>query len=507
MKNLFYFLTLISTVFLSQSINAATMVVSPTTGSYEYGSNASITLSWVITSGGGSASSSGGQFSVDTTTINVGATSIPATPISGGTTSAINTTVMSPSSSVLETFFIPAAVISYAQTNNLSTVYYSRSFNVGTEGYTQLRFFAISLSYRAPTVNASPGSITYLLGSNGISSIAWQITTYGNGSGNAYLDDGSFAFAPNGNSLIPVGGTLILPPIPLQASGTSTGIENLLIPQAVIDYAQQNNLTTIYYGRPYYFDNLPQSGEVFVRINLLNANPNAALNINRLALRFSDNTSVKIIQPNTTVMALADISYTGSGLFDAMWEIAEPVSTIGQPVFVPIQPVRQFLVAGGRVFLQSPVLPTSKQGLHILRLTINQPTLSFAIPVLQYSVNPQGDVSGVTTLPPLRINAPVENALLATDTRFEWQPVKGAHGYQLELFLPEQSGLKPDDAAIAKRTPASGMMVPAKRNALTLGELSRSKLRPNTTYYWRIIAIGNKGQILSTSALREIRIP
>ncbi|MBI3186321.1 MAG: hypothetical protein HYZ31_00465 [Gammaproteobacteria bacterium] len=365
-------------------------------------------------------------------------------------------------------------------------------------------------------MTVSPTATTYTVGSSTFISVNWSITTTGNGGGTATSPNGVYSLdtsvTPVGATQIPAtafatGGISIS--VPSLTSGTFAVPESFTIPAAVLSYAQTNNLTTIYYSRDFLAGAEGYTTPEFVQINLAFpvANPDAVLNISRVALRFSDNTSIKIIQPDTHIMAVADISYTGSGLFDAMWEIAEPVSTMGQPVFVPMQPVRQFLVAGGRVYLQSPTLPTQKQGLHILRLRVMQPALTFTAPILQYSVNSQGDTSTLPTLPPVRINKPAENALLATDTRFEWQAVKGAHAYQLELFLPEQTGLKPDDAAIAKRAPDSGMMVPAKRNALTLGELSRSKLRPNTTYYWRIIAIGNKGQILSTSALREIRIP
>lgn len=379
----------------------------------------------------------------------------------------------------------------------------------------------------ATTLTAPLAPSNYLVGSNSMISFNWTLENFGNGGGTADSSNGTFTLT-TGTTIPPQGGpqslatpiatgggflSVISPPI-----GIFFAPESITVPAAAYDAARQNNLTTIYYARRFTTTE-GTTVYAFLQINLTfpASNPGAALNISRVALRFSDNTSVKVIQPDTHIMAVADISYTGSGLFDAMWEIAEPVSTMGQPMFVPMQPVRQFLVAGGRVYLQTPVLPTQKQGLHILRLRICSPVLpsnfgelvgTCRVPAtLQYSVNTQGDISSLPTLPPVRINAPPDNALLAIDTRFEWQPVKSAHAYQLELFLPEQAGLKPDDAAITKRAPASGMMVPAKRNSLTLGELSRNKLRPNTTYYWRVIAIGNSGQILSSSALREIRIP
>lgn len=371
---------------------------------------------------------------------------------------------------------------------------------------------ALATTLTAPAIPSS-----YQVGSNSFISFNWTLENFGNGGGTADSTQGVFTLT-TGTTIPPQGGPQTLTtPIAfgggaISVASPTSGIffvpESITVPSTAYDTAQRNGVTTIYYARRFTTTE-GTTVYAFLQINLTfpAPNPSAALSLSRIALRFSDNTSVKVVVPETSLMAVADISYIGSGLFDAMWEIAEPVSTIGQPVFVPMRPVRQFLVAGGRVYLQTPPLPTQKQGLHILRLRVTQPTLNFATPVLQYSVNPQGDISVAPTLPPVRINSPADNALLAGDTRFDWQPVKGARAYQLDLFLPEQSGLKPDDAAIARRQPATGIMVPGKRNSLALGELSRSHLRPGTTYYWRILAIGDKGQILSTSALREIRIP
>ncbi len=511
--------SLLLALFLSDSF-AVTGSVAPTTVTYVAGSNASIVLTWSFTTannGGGTISSPNGVFSTDNTTLTGGATNTPATPISNsGSALSVNTTLNNDPSSITEVVTIPASVMNFAMNNNLNTIYYSRNFFASIESsYTNTRFIQINLTYPVPTLTVSPGTINYVPGSNALLSLLWNITTYGDGN-NRSLPSSAGVFSATSyigqTSLGTLNTTLNTPALP--DTGTVSTIENLLIPQTVLDAAQATGLTSIYFIRSF-FDNpcAPTASCPYgtnassVRINLVAPNPNAALALSRVALRFSDNTSVKVIQPNTSLMALADISYTGSGLLNAMWEIAEPVSTLGQPVFVPIQPVRQFLVAGGRVYLQTPPLPTQQQGLHVVRLTINQPIPGFTLPILQYAVNPDGDVAGALVLPPVRINSPPDNALLARDTQFNWQAVKGARAYQLELFLPEQSGLKPDDAAITKHTPATGVMVPAKKNTLSLGELSRNKLRPNTTYYWRILAIGDGGQILSASALREIRIP
>jgi hypothetical protein len=474
--------------------------------------NMAIMVSWTVTGGASTIphDSTVGQFLNPANGAQVGSSSINTT-LSVLCSNFGQGTFCTTAS---ETITIPADVLLAASSNGLRTILYQRSFSNGTTP--SAGTMSINLTYNPPTLTVMPPFVNFLA-----ANVTWNIRTNGDGSGSIASASGVFTDSSFGNRQRVLGSnTTVLNSPVLQATGNTIVSETIFIPPSVLTAAKALNLRSINYSR--FFDRdpcMPQAscyyGTSSATVNIdLTSNPNAVLSLGRIALRFSDNTSIKIIQPDTSIMAVADISFGGTGLLDAMWEIAEPVSTMGQPVFVPMRPVRQLLSAGGTINLQSPPLPTQKQGLHIVRLSIlslnNQPfqqQSSLTLPILQYAVNADGDISGTQLLPPIRVHSPADNALLTGETQFNWQAVKGAHAYQLELFLPEQSGLKPDDAAIAKRAPDSGVVVPARKNSLTLSELSRNKLRTNTTYYWRVIAIGDKGVLLSTSALREIRIP
>lgn len=380
----------------------------------------------------------------------------------------------------------------------------------------------------AATLAVTPNTINYLTGSNASLNVTWAITTTGNGGGGATSRVGTFTSAPNVNSPIGIGnGTLSLP---TPAIGTATVGESFTIPPIVLNTAQRQNLTTIYYYRE--FDNVAEglTGPAFVQINFTQAptptpslptNTQSILTLERIALRFNDNSVVKLVKSDSLISAVAEIRYSGTGLLDAIWEVATPASTLGAQstdrlIYTPLRSVRQYLGAGGRIYLQSPRLPSDAQGNYVVRLRVRQPaTLNFTQPILRYGVNESGDELPGDKRPPITVSAPANNALLQADTLFRWQPVRGARAYQLELYLAkdhrslssELSTRGYDETSIEKQSPASGLLVPGKKTSLTIGVLSRQHLRHGETYLWRILAIGNDGQILSSSPVREIRIP
>ncbi len=112
------------------------------------------------------------------------------------------------------------------------------------------------------------------------------------------------------------------------------------------------------------------------------------LSVLRLALRFEDGEVFRLVPRGSSLGALAEITTAGSGPLRATWELADPASTSGAPVFRPLQLVARYLPAGGPTVIESPDLPTERQGLHLLRLRLLSPVGDFAGPVLRYQVGP-----------------------------------------------------------------------------------------------------------------------
>ncbi len=409
---------------------------------------------------------------------------------------------------------------------------------IRTKAYPWLILALLGLGFAQPVFSASlavsPTAVNYRLGSNAAINLTWTVTTTGNGGGGSTSTSGTFTSAPTTNAPIGTGNGLLSMTNP--ATGTNSVSETVYIPPTVLNTVQTQSLSTIYYYRS--FNNIAEgdTGVEFVQINILPAltptpttNIQSVLALERVALRFNDDSIVKLVRPKTVLSSVAEITYTGTGLLDAIWEVATPASTLGgqsaeRLIYTPLRSVRQYLGVGGRIYLQSPPLPTETQGNYVLRLQIRQPAASqtrdarassYTQPILRYSVSQGGETAGPRKMMQVKLREPADNVLLTGDTRFRWQPVRGARAYQLELYLPpekhgpasELDGDTYDETSIAKQQPASGVLVPGKKTSLSIGALSRQHLHHGETYLWRIVAIGNNGRILTSSPVRKIRIP
>lgn len=245
----------------------------------------------------------------------------------------------------------------------------------------------------------------------------------------------------------------------------------------------------------------------------------AQLNVSRIELRFPDNTADKIMASGTRSHVMATIHYSGTGRFQAVWEIAEPSSTGGVPMFRLLSTVYRNLVSGSRTLtLRSPELPSRTQGTYLLRLRVVAPDTN-AMTQIRYAV------SRTLQAPPevvqLVAYAPAPGAVYASDTRFRWSPTEHAAVYQIEFFtrdatsiadsLPELDGDQNNDrhasAASDLPDPTAGIMITAISTQASLSQLTLSQLAPGRTYDWRVTAYDDQGRMVGTSALRSIRLP
>jgi len=385
------------------------------------------------------------------------------------------------------------------------------------------------------TVNAAPTSVT--IGQTSTVNVSWTTTV----SSDLNVTGNIIASSPTGTYSNGLGNVInTLSYSYGQTNGLAGAIhvfnEPLILSAALTSQAATLGLTSIQYQRTFTLvEGTIISGtlQATATINLVTppaaavppGNSQSVLSIDRIALRFNDNSTVRLVRPEALISAVAEIRYNGTGLLDAIWEVATPASTLGgqsvdRLIYTPLRSVRQYLGAGGVIYLQSPRLPAAAQGNYVVRLRVRQPTnLGFNLPILRYAVNPEGAALPGEKRPPLRLSAPANNALLQADTHFRWQAVRGARAYQLELYLAKdhrrpstQPGSEPgklgyDETSIDKQAPATGLLVPGRKTSLSIGALSRQHLRHGETYLWRILAIGAEGRIISSSPIREIRIP
>ncbi len=298
-----------------------------------------------------------------------------------------------------------------------------------------------------------------------------------------------------------------------------TMTESLLIPRDVIYNAFKAGASRIGPARIVYvraFDDgdAPDLGAV-VNVAIDIASPSAAsFSVSRLAMSFEDNAIEKIADENQFLRAKAVISHTGSGVVRGIWEVADPSSTAGTPVYRPLTRVSEFLSAGGDKTLLSPRLPTDAPGLYLVRFRVTDPELFDSAPVLRYFVQ-----QAPTPREPVTQVAPPHLALLGKETRFVWQPIAGVRAYQLELFqqglpveLPSDAAPVDEPRAIDPRpgaalAPSAGLLVPGDQTSVPLTLLTRAHLDAGRTYLWRVLAIGPQGTVIGESPLRAIRVP
>ncbi len=301
------------------------------------------------------------------------------------------------------------------------------------------------------------------------------------------------------------------------AAGTTALItENVQVPLAVIREALRLGGSEFVYRRVFsdFTDALPVNLELRVVITGAQA---AGLTATRQAIAFDNNTPARIVAPRQLLSAWSEVTLSGSGLVEGVWEIAEPPSTSGQAVFRTLRLVRQFAQAGVPLRLDSPALPTAASGLYLLRLRLTRPAPAFAAPEIRYFVAQPGATPVARELHTL---SPMPGALLEEGTRFAWAPLEGVESYLLVLYqrkaglggnLPELGAAPLPDAAelaqLASDSPVAGVVVPGGQSSVALSVMARTHLKPGGAYLWRVLGVGKDGVVLGESPWREIRVP
>jgi hypothetical protein len=258
------------------------------------------------------------------------------------------------------------------------------------------------------------------------------------------------------------------------------------------------------------------SGPAYLDATLLIAGSDAAqLAIAREALNFDDGSALRVVQRGEALFASGQISYDGAGALRAVWEVAGPSSTPGQPQFRSLAPLTLGLLGQGPERVKSPALPTDTPGYYVARLRIAEPAPSFEAPQLQYYVGDAGTAQAGFT--PMVLTSPGDGAKFSDDTRFSWRPVTGASAYQVELFASPAAAPDADTMGAGDKTararaalatpPAAGAIVAASRTEVVLSSLARARLRAGGNYFWRVQAIGPGGTVVGSAPARELSVP
>ena len=239
------------------------------------------------------------------------------------------------------------------------------------------------------------------------------------------------------------------------------------------------------------------------------------LDIDRLALYFDDMSTLRLVPQDEVLHALLEVQFAGAGQMRGVWEIADPASTMGEPVYRPLRTVRQTLVGNQALKLESPPLPTGREGMYLLRFTLTEPQTGFEPLFIRYAVSAQ---QGAQQPPEnVRLQSPASGARIDQDTAFGWSAQAGASAYQLEIHaqpartaadnLPDLGGTRPVPPPTVEGPPLTGMLVTGEQPSTRLSQLVWQYLHPGHGYWWRIRVIGANGSVTGESPLAEFHTP
>lgn len=265
------------------------------------------------------------------------------------------------------------------------------------------------------SVTVAPGSKNVAVSSSTASlSLAWtpsanhnmgfpQTATVSSNAGEFRVGNtivGTVARQISGTVIVPDGVTAIL-----------AILEVVRVPVEVVARAHQLGAASLTYQRT--FRDSVTLGSATTSVLLpITGRLGTHFNITRLSLHFDDRSVQRVVERGEAPKAQVDITFAGSGVLRAVWELATSDSTSGSRVFLQIRTVRQFLGSQGRVTLTSPELPTQAVGSHRVRFRIEQPQLiTDPPPEVQYYVG--GDVAADAKPVPatLRIGDPESSSI------------------------------------------------------------------------------------------------
>ncbi|MEP1740460.1 MAG: hypothetical protein ABJI60_19445 [Kangiellaceae bacterium] len=331
--------------------------------------------------------------------------------------------------------------------------------------------------------------------------IDWRISVEARNSGLLTVRsmNGTF-FAPNRETQLGMSSNLLTQNRTLnEGQGATLNIrESLVIPQTVARRAQQLGFSQVLFLRTFTDTPDATTATSVLLIDLAGASSAGQIQIDRVQMQFSNGKRVTSLSAESELQAEALLRYRGSGMIEYSWEIASPPSTQGQIFYTPMVSRKQFVLAGSEIKLQSPILPSSRNGLYFVRLKLNNPNPNFEMPILRYTVVPQTSEQPKSLL----VGSPPQDAVLSTQTQFSWQAVSDAKVYQVEVFLEQ-----PNDTAYSSKQlirPVTGTQVPATKETLSFNAISLAHLRTGQTYYWRVIAVDQAGKVLAISKSRRL---
>lgn len=97
--------------------------------------------------------------------------------------------------------------------------------------------------------------------------------------------------------------------------------------------------------------------------------------ISGLRLDVDSGNNLALVKKQQALSPRLSVYYSGSGLLEGRWQVAEPAASSDKPVFHTLALVRRQLTAAQRTEIDGPVLPTHRSGRYLLRFCVSNRAL------------------------------------------------------------------------------------------------------------------------------------
>jgi hypothetical protein len=247
--------------------------------------------------------------------------------------------------------------------------------------------------------------------------------------------------------------------------------------------------------------------------------PGGTFAIETVELEFEDGTDRKVVTKGERIQAVAEVTFTGAGLLNGIWRIAEPAPEPDQVRFTDLLIINKNLSSTGKDIFRSPSLPTGTAGSYSLRLVIQRPSYKEKHKEIKYFVGqPPGEESpgaGGGIPRSIKTTSPAADRPADKETKFSWAAVPGSVAYQVEIYHKtgkEKAVIKEAGKfnvclvrlpSELNRPPTMGVMVPAFKTEAKLNQFAGRVLKSGTTYLWRVVALAKDGKVLCESPFKE----
>ncbi len=370
----------------------------------------------------------------------------------------------------------------------------------------------ISAEAALQAVKVQPAQRQLLATQNNNFGVAWQISASAGYTGGVSSAAAQVINPATGAVLATIGG-----PLSRSGSGPYLLSEFLEIPESSVQAWTRSGLQRLLLVRIF-------TGGTTVRGQMTLTLASSALRapreasdgellVQRLSLSFLDNQRIKLVQPGTDLKAKVLLAYSGNGLLEGRWQVAEPGSTEGRPVYRTLTLVRSYLGNTQQAQLNSPVLPTEKAGKYRVRFCVSNRdqvpaddlVLDNSCPIAALTVETVYEVlGGEDPTAQVVISSGPQSGTVNAATEFHWQALPAAVVYQLQLFASSNEQAESDAMLGDFPRFVAGMLLPANTAKTQLSVLMRSKMEAGQYYLWRVTAHDQSGALIGRS--REWRV-